>query len=68
MTTTKAPCITEGLPALVRILRMAEVIHIVGLSRATIYRLIAQGDFSATDESYQPIRRVVACRHFSLAG
>ncbi len=67
MTTTKAPCITEGLPAPVRILRMAEVTHIVGLSRATIYRLIAQGVFT-TGKPYQPIRRVVACRHFSLAG
>ncbi len=45
MTTSKAPCTTEGLPAPVRILRMAEVIHTVGLSRATIYRLIAQGTF-----------------------
>jgi len=47
MSTTKRRCVTEGLPAPVRILRLAEVIHIVGLSRATIYRLIAQGAFPA---------------------
>ncbi|RYE97565.1 MAG: AlpA family phage regulatory protein, partial [Oxalobacteraceae bacterium] len=36
---------TEGLPAPVRILRLAEVIHIVGLGRAPTYRQMAQRIF-----------------------
>ena len=47
MSTTKRRCVTEGLPAPVRILRLAEVIHIVGLGRAPIYRQMAQRAFPA---------------------